>query len=266
MNREEVRRDFVGRAALVTAAAAGIGQAIAQAFAARGGSVMVSDRDGEAAGRVAAEIREHGGEAWSGALDVRDGAQLEAIVQATESHAGRLDTLFNVAGINIPKTIETMDESEWDAVLDINLTAIYRSCRLAIPAMRRAGGGAIVNVSSVAGLWAEARCGAYSASKAGVIQLTRNLALDYAGDNIRANAICPGSTRTPRTETYWRHSPTGKSELAELCPIKRSAEPEEIARPALFLASDEASYITGAVLTVDGGLTAGFRIPTFDRL
>lgn len=260
------RQDFQGKAALITAGGAGIGRAIALLFAERGGVPLITDRDGEQARAVCAEIEARGGKAAAMAVDVRDARQIRESVAAADALPGGLAMLFNVAGINIPKTVETMDEDEWESVLAINLTSMYHSCKHAIPAMRRRGGGAIVNVSSIAGVLAEARCGAYSASKGGVILLTQNLAMDHGQDNIRANAICPGSTRTPRTEGYWRQSPTGKSEMAELCPLKRSAEPEEIARPALFLASDEASYITGAVLTVDGGMTAGFRIPTFDRL
>lgn len=259
-------QDFLGKSALITAGGAGIGRAIALLFAARGGVPLVTDRDGAQAQAVCAEIRAQGGQASAMQVDVRDAQQIREAVAAADALANGLGVLFNVAGINIPKTVEQMDEDEWESVLAINLTSMYHSCKHAIPAMRRRGGGAIVNVSSIAGVLAEARCGAYSASKAGVVLLTQNLAMDHGQDNIRANALCPGSTRTPRTEGYWRSSPTGKSEMAEMCPLKRSAEPEEIARPALFLASDEASYVTGAVLTVDGGMTAGFRIPTFDRL
>ena len=135
-----------------------------------------------------------------------------------------------------------------------------------IPEMRRRGGGSIVNISSVAGYLAENRCGAYSASKAGVILLSQNMAMDFARDNIRVNVVCPGSTRTPRLERYWRNSPTGKSEIAVHAPMKRSGEPEEIARPAIFLASSWASYMTGSVLVADGGLSAGLVVPTFERM
>lgn len=258
--------DFEHKSALVTGAGSGIGRAIAVEFARRGGLPLVTDRDEALAREVAAEIRAFGGRADALRLDVRKGDEIRAAVEATVAFAGGLDVLFNVAGTNIPKTIENMDEDEWYAILDTNLTSIYRSCKCAIPHMRQRGGGAIVNIASIAGVMAENRCGAYSASKGGVVLMTRNMGMDFARDNIRVNAVAPGSTRTPRTEAYWQESPTGKSEAAELCPMKRSAEPEEIARPALFLASEDASYITGTVLVVDGGLTAGFRIPTFDRM
>lgn len=259
-------KDFEGKAALVTGAGSGIGRAIAVEFARRGGVPLVSDRSEDFAREVVAEIEGFGGRARAMRLDVRNADEIRVAVEATVEFGGGLDVLFNVAGINIPKNVEMMDEDEWYSVLDINLTSIYRASKHSIPHMRRRGGGAIVNIASIAGLMAENRCGAYTASKGGVVLLTRNMAMDFARDGIRVNAVCPGSTRTPRTETYWKKSPTGKSEMAEMCPMKRSAESEEIAKPALFLASSGASYITGAALPVDGGMTAGFVIPTFERM
>jgi NAD(P)-dependent dehydrogenase (short-subunit alcohol dehydrogenase family) len=257
---------FAGKVALISGAGAGIGRSIAVDWTREGGLALVTDRDEALAHEVAAAIAAEGGRALALRVDVSKADDLRAAFALCIATYGGLDTLFNVAGINIPKTVETMEEDEWYAVLDVNLTSVYRTCKLAVPEMRKRGGGAIVNIASIAGVMAENRCGAYSASKGGVVLLTKNMAMDFARDNIRVNAICPGSTRSPRTEKYWLSSPTGKSEMAELCPMKRSAEPEEVARPALFLASSDASYITGAALVVDGGMTAGFRIPTFDRM
>jgi meso-butanediol dehydrogenase / (S,S)-butanediol dehydrogenase / diacetyl reductase len=257
------QNEFAGKVALVTGAGAGIGRSIALEWSARGGIVIVTDIDPTAADGVAAEI---GATAHPMKLDVKDRQEIHDAVVASVELAGGLDALFNVAGINIPRNIEEMAEDEWYAVLDTNLTSIYRTCKRALPEMRRRGGGAIVNIASVAGILAENRCGAYSASKGGVMLLTRNLAMDFAKDNIRVNAVCPGSTRTPRLEKYWQRSPTGRSEIAVLAPMRRSAEPEEIARPAIFLASSDASYITGASLVVDGGLSAGINVPTFERM
>ena len=254
--------EFAGKVALVTGAGAGIGRSIAREWTARGGTAIVTDIDPAAAASAAAEI---GGAARPMKLDVKDREEIREAVAAAAA-AGGLYALFNVAGINIARNIEEMAEDEWYAVLDTNLTSIYRTCKCALPEMRRRGGGAIVNIASVAGILAENRCGAYSASKGGVMLLTRNLAMDFAKDNIRVNAVCPGSTRTPRLEKYWQKSPTGKSEIAVLAPMRRSAEPEEIARPAIFLASSDASYITGANLVVDGGLSAGINVPTFERM
>lgn len=258
--------DFQGKVALITGAAAGIGRAIAEEWIQGGGTALLTDIDGAAVSDTAAKISSDTGQVASRKLDVCKADEIEGAVAETVKFAGGLDALFNVAGINIPKNVEQMEETEWFDVINTNLTSIYRSCKLAIPQMRKRGGGAIVNVASIAGVMAENRCGAYSASKGGVVLLTRNMAMDFARDNIRVNAVCPGSTRTPRVEKYWQKSPTGRSELADMCPMGRSAEPEEIARPAIFLASAAASYVTGAILVVDGGLTAGFRVPTFDRM
>lgn len=259
-------RDFEGKGGLVTGAGSGIGRAIALDFARRGGVVLVSDLSEALAHEVVAEIDANGGRARAVRLDVSKADEIVAAVGEAVEFTGGLDVLFNVAGINIPKNVEAMDDDEWHRVLDVNLTSVYRACKQTIPHMRRRGGGAIVNIASIAGVMAENRCGAYSASKGGVVLLTRNMAMDFARDGIRVNAVCPGSTRTPRTESYWKKSPTGESEMAQMCPMKRSAEPEEIAKPALFLASADASYITGAALVVDGGMTAGFVIPTFERM
>ncbi|MDF2116520.1 SDR family NAD(P)-dependent oxidoreductase [Roseiarcaceae bacterium H3SJ34-1] len=259
------KAEFEGKVALITAAAAGIGYAIAREWTRKGGTAVISDLAADALEAAASAIRSDGGRVHACLANVRHRADIEHAFAETQRFAGGLDALFNVAGTNMPKNVEEMDDDEWHAIMETNLTSVYRACHLAIPEMRRRGGGAIVNIASIAGILAENRCGAYSASKAGVVMLTKNMAMDFGRDNIRVNAICPGSTRTPRVENYWKRSPTGRSELVDLCAIKRSAEPEEIAAPAVFLASSGASYITGAILVVDGGLTAGFRVPTFDR-
>jgi len=258
--------EFAGKVALVTGAGAGIGRAIAREWAAHGGIAIVTDLDERLAREVAAEIVAEKGGAYAFKLDVKNLDETREAVAASVRFGGGIDALFNVAGINIPRNVVEMEEAEWYSVLDTNLTSIYRTCKFTIPEMRKRGGGAIVNIASVAGILAENRCGAYSASKGGVVLLTRNLAMDFAKDNIRVNAVCPGSTRTPRLEKYWEKSPTGRSEIAVLAPMRRSGEPEEIARPAIFLASSDASYITGAVLVVDGGLSAGINVPTFERM
>jgi meso-butanediol dehydrogenase / (S,S)-butanediol dehydrogenase / diacetyl reductase len=258
--------EFAGKIAFVTGAGAGIGRAIAFEWAQRGGTTIVTDLDEALARSAADEISGQNGRAYGLKLDTKKLEDIRAGIADALRLAGGIDVVFNVAGTNIPKNVEQMEEDEWFTVIDTNLTSIYRCSKLAIPEIRKRGGGAIVNIASVAGIMAENRCGAYSASKGGVVLLTRNMAMDFARDNIRVNAICPGSTRTPRIERYWRNSPTGKSEIAELAPMRRSAEPEEIARPAVFLASAGASYMTGAIVVVDGGLSAGINVPTFERM
>lgn len=258
--------DFAGKAAFITAAAAGIGREIALGWIRRGGRAFVTDRDEKAVAALERDARREGGEIQSMPLDVRDRKGIIDAVAAAADAFGGLDALFNVAGTNLPRNVEEIADDEWHAILEINLSSVYRCSKQVIPHLRKRGGGSIVNIASVAGVIAENRCSAYSASKGGVVLLTKNMAMDFARHNIRVNAICPGSTRTPRTESYWKSSPTGQSELAGMTPMRRSAEATEIAKPALFLASEDASYITGSVLVVDGGLTAGFVVPTFEKM
>lgn len=258
-------RDLNGKVAFVTGAGAGIGRAIALAWAERGGSVAVTDRSEDDARRVAGEVENAGGTARAFRLDVTRLDEICGTVAAAAELAGGIDALFNVAGTNLAKNVEECSDDEWHAIMDTNLTSVYRCSKYVLPELRRRGGGAIVNVSSVAGVMAESRCAAYSASKAGVLNLTRNMAMDFARENIRVNAVCPGGTWTPRIEEYMRRTSRDRTSGAS-CPMNRFAEPEEIARPAVFLASGDASFITGAVLTVDGGKTAGFRVAALDDL
>ncbi|MBF6568658.1 MAG: SDR family oxidoreductase [Candidatus Binataceae bacterium] len=261
-----MQAQFKGKIALITGAGAGIGHAIAIEWGRRGGFAIVTDMVAEQARDTAAEIERAGGRAIHRSLDVKRLDQIRETFAGAIAEAGGLDVLFNVAGTNLMRNVEEMEDEEWYSIIDTNLTSVYRCSKIAVPEIRKRGGGAIVNTASIAGILAENRCAAYSASKGGVILLTRNMAMDFAPYGIRVNAICPGSTRTPRTESYLRKAPGQERAIADLAPMKRFAEPEEIARPAIFLASDEASYITGASLVVDGGLTAGFKLPLFDQL
>lgn len=252
-----------GKVAFITGGGAGIGRAIAIEWASQGGICAVTDLDGAAARQTLIDCRARG---ESLPLDVADGIAVRTAVAHMTERLGRIDALFNVAGVNLPKNVEELDEDEWYRLIDTNLTSVYRCSRLILPLMRRQGGGAIVNIASVAGIMAENRCAAYSATKAAVVNLSRNMAMDFARDGIRVNAVCPGGTLTPRIESYMAREPRNRREMEEMSPLKRMARPEEIARPAVFLASEDASYVNGAVLVVDGGMTAGFRIAAFDRM
>ena len=256
---------FAGRTAIVTAAGAGIGEAIAREWSLGGGRTVVGDINQASALRVAAEICDQGGQAIGVEMDVNQPDAINSMVEAAlATFGGGIDALFNVAGASLAKRIDEMDEADWYRVLDLNLTSIYRCSKHIIPLMRINGGGAIVNISSTAGVMAENRCSAYTAAKGGALLLTRNMAMDYAADGIRVNAVCPGSTMTPRIKGWLDRHPGHDDLMERICPMKRYARPEEIAKPAVFLASDDASYITGASLVVDGGLTAGIHFSIFE--
>lgn len=254
---------FAGKVAVVTAAGAGIGRAIALEWAQGGGTAVVTDKNQQAADQTA---RDAGAQALALEVDVTRLDRIQDMVAQTVRRFGGIDALFNVAGINMLKNVEEASDEEWRSIMDTNLTSVYRCSKYAIPELRKRGGGAIVNVASTAGIAAENRCAAYSASKAAIVMLTRNMALDFAKDRIRVNALCPGATMTPRIEAnIAKRDPKHEQALMNLIPTKRRADPAEIARAAVFLASDDASYITGATLVVDGGLTAGIRFPFFDE-
>ena len=256
---------FVGHTALVTAAGAGIGAAIAREWGRGGGRVVLGDIDQSSARKVASEICSQGGKAIGIKMDVNQADDIKSMIQtALDTFGGGIDALFNVAGASLAKRVDEMEDEDWYRVLDLNLTSIYRCSKHVIPLMRSNEGGAIVNISSTAGVMAENRCSAYTAAKGGVLLLTRNMAMDYASVGIRVNTVCPGSTMTPRIKGWLDRHPGHDDLMERICPMKRYAQPEEIAKPAVFLASDDASYITGASLVVDGGLTAGIRFSIFE--
>lgn len=250
-------RRFVGAVALVTGAAGGIGRAISRQLAREGALVVVADiADG---GDTLALVERDGGTGTCLRMDVSDATRVaEGIAKVLETHR-RIDVLFNNAGVELSRTLHETTEAEWDRVLDVNLKAMYLVCRRVLPAMMRQGGGAVVNTSSISGLLGWPASAAYCASKAGVIGLTRQMAVDYAPHGIRVNCICPGTTLTPMIERLFaedRDPAAFRKSIEARHPLGRLARPEEIAEAALFLASAEASFITGAALPVDGGYTA----------
>jgi NAD(P)-dependent dehydrogenase (short-subunit alcohol dehydrogenase family) len=261
-----------GRVALITGAGSGIGREAALLFAREGANVAVVDRDEEAADRTVDEIRKAAdptggsdarGDAVAVAADVAQATDCEAMVAATEQAFGRLDVLFNNAGVMLSSDDDalTTDEPTWDTTMDVNAKGVFLGCKYGIPALRRAGGGAIVNTASfVAKLGAATSQVAYTASKGAVLALTRELAVIHAREGIRVNALCPGPLRTELLMKFLDTDAKRQRRLVHI-PMGRFGEAAEIARAALFLASDDASFMTWAELLVDGGITAAYVTP-----
>jgi NAD(P)-dependent dehydrogenase (short-subunit alcohol dehydrogenase family) len=249
------------KVALITGAGSGMGRATAQLFAREGASVAVVDIDREGGVETAEAIIRDGGRAVFLHADVSRGDDVRAVVDATVERFGRLDILHNNAGIIFVKFLEDMTEEEWDRVLGINLKSIFFGVKYAVPHMKRQGGGCILNTASTGSFTGQYMTPAYIASKGGVLQLTKTLALDYARHNIRVNCICPGAVDTPMIRRHFALSPDPEqaAELERrLVPMKRFLDPQEIAEAALYLASDRARGITGTALVIDGGSLAGY--------
>src|SRR3984885_1019244 len=247
---------FVDHSVLVTGAGSGIGRATAQLFAAEGARVVAVDQNEADAEKTVALIKEAGGDAFAVAADVSSEADCRAMVERTVAAHGKVNIAFNNAGVGASGfAVADEEEVAFSRLIDVNLKGVFLSMKYEIPAMLAVGGGAIVNTASVAGLVGERGIGAYAASKHGVVGLTRTAALDYIGRGIRINAVCPGATRT-RILADWFQDPKVEQFILSRHPIGRIAEPEEIGRAVLFLASDDASFVVGQALAVDGGLTA----------
>ncbi len=248
-----------GKVAVITGAASGIGRASAVRFASEGAAVVVADLNPQGGEETVAECRKAGGRAVFQRVDVTNEADIKAAVDRAAAEFGKLNVIFNNAGLAgaVGKIEETTAEN-WDRTLAILLRAVFLGMKYAVPEMRKAGGGSIISTASIAGLRGGAGPHAYSAAKAAVINLTRSVALEVGKDRIRVNCICPGGINTP---LIFNNVPGGYEVadrlLKTLQPIPRSGEPADIAAMAAFLASDEAEWITGTAMVVDGGLTAG---------
>jgi NAD(P)-dependent dehydrogenase (short-subunit alcohol dehydrogenase family) len=250
--------DFAGKIVVVTGGGNGIGAASSRAFAAAGACVAVLDRDGSAAERVAAEI---GDQASGHALDVADGEAFARLAGDIAAKAGGIDVLVNSAGTITRQTIAAMPVGDWDRIMAVNLRGPFNGTQAVIPHMKQRGGGAIVNIASVAGRRISFGGGAnYSASKAGLLGFTRHAAYELAPDKIRVNAVCPGPTATAFGGGQVPPADR-KAERAKKIPLGRMVEPEDIADAVLFLASDAARMCTGIALDVDGGVLISNDIP-----
>ena len=250
-----------GKVALITGAASGIGSACALRFAQEGAAVAGFDQATSGDARWSEAVRLASAAHLVGG-DVRSEAGVAAAVAAVRQHFGRIDIVVNSAGVAGGGPVHILPLEEWDRVVSINLTGTFLMCKQVLPLMIDQGAGSIVNIASIEGLEASEGGSAYNASKAGVVMLTRNLAMDYGRKGIRANAICPGFIDTPMLHGIFNLPGFAEhgARIVDTHVLGRLGRPEEIANAALFLASDEASFITGHALAVDGGFTAGHRM------
>jgi len=251
-----------GRVAIVTGAGSGIGAATAARFAAEGAAVVCVDLNGDAAEQTAAEIAGLGGRALAAAADVTSSPALDGVTDLALSRFGAIDVCFANAGIAGPGSAADVDDATWAAVIDVNLTGVWRTARAVLPAMLERGRGSIINQASAGGLVGVPGVAAYAAAKGGVIALTRQMAVDYGPCGIRVNAIAPGTVPTPLLRASnaagggLMTSAQDQEGIARRFPLGRIGTPEDIAGAAAYLACDDSAWITGTVLVVDGGMTA----------
>jgi NAD(P)-dependent dehydrogenase (short-subunit alcohol dehydrogenase family) len=247
---------LVGKVAIVTGANAGIGEAVAKVFAEEGAAVVMTGRRKDLLEQVVADIQSKNGRALAIAGSVTDEGHVRSAVDQCVRTFGKLDILVNNAGIGaFGKVLHETDDATWNEVLDVNLTGVFRMTRAAVPAMLKAGGGSIVNISSVGGVigfWGSA---AYGTSKGGLELFTKCVAMDYAKDGIRCNSVCSGLIDTPMAAPLL-NNPDMIAQVLDAYPIRRVGTPGEVAKMVLYLASDDASWLTGSSFTIDGGLTA----------
>jgi meso-butanediol dehydrogenase / (S,S)-butanediol dehydrogenase / diacetyl reductase len=240
-----------GKVAVVTGFGSGLGRAIAVLFGKEGCAVAGTSRTESSGIETVAMIVKNDGKAIFRAADVRHSKQMRALVEETVNEFGGVDIVVNSAGVRTNGSITEITEEDWDRTLDTNLKSVFVVSRLAVPEMIKRGGGVIINIAARSGIAGQAGRAAYCASKGGMITLTEAMAMDYAAQRIRVNCICPGPTRTPMVDTS---TPQKLARYRERVPIGRIGEPEDVAYAALYLASDEASMVTAAILPVDGGM------------
>jgi meso-butanediol dehydrogenase / (S,S)-butanediol dehydrogenase / diacetyl reductase len=257
-----------GKVAIVTAGGAGIGAATVRRFAKEGAAVVIADLSGTRARAVTEEVGAAGGRAVCLKMDVADPEAIQAMIKlALDSYGGRIDILFNNAGAAEVALVHETTLESWNRVMAVTLTSTFLGIKYAVPIMRAQGGGVIINTASISGIRADYGMASYNAAKAGVINLTRAAAFENAKHKIRVNCVCPGgiNTRAPQVLGGDRADAFRRA-MAVVHPVGRMGEPEEIANTVAFLASDEASFITGAEFVVDGGVTSHNGMPSFASL
>ncbi len=250
---------LAGKTAIVTGGGMGIGKGIARVFSREGANVVIGDINSEAGTATAEELRQAGGAVRFVLADVASEEAVKRMVQETADEYGHIHILVNNAGIGVYKSVLDTSSADWDRCLGVNLKGAFLCSKYVIPHMQKAGGGSIIHIASVHAAATVAATAPYAASKGGMAALTRNMAIDYAGDNIRVNAVCPGWILTPLIESIFASAPNPEEmrrRTTEKQLLGRLGTPEDIGLAALYLASDDSSFVTGSMLFVDGGLTA----------
>ncbi len=253
----ENRFDLTGKVAVITGASRGIGFAIAETFASAGAKVVLASRKQQALDEAAEKLQAQGGEAFSHTVHTGDSESVKNLVAASIAHFGGVDILVNNAATNVHfGPLLTSEESHWDKILDVNLKGYFRMIKECVGSMRQRGGGKVINLASIAGLQHQQGMGIYGISKAGVLMLTKILAVELAGDNIQVNAIVPGFIQTRFSRVLW-DTPEIHEKIVAQIPQGHIGQPEEVTGMALYLASSASSFTTGTTMVVDGGQMAG---------